>query len=247
MRRKYILAILLAASQLAFFACSDKTNNDQPDNISESAPAAESETEVDYLSQLPEANFEGYSFNILTLSPEICVGIQSFYAEEENGEIINDTVYKRNAYVEEKYNIEIGCEESGSVVSTAIKLVESNDNTFDIFSDELKRCLANSTHGIFYNILDIDPIDLSKPWWYNDVAEIMTIKVKLYAAYSDINTQIKERIACEFVNLDIIGDYSLDNPYQLVSEGKWTLDAMNYMSKTVADVLLAMTSYRRRL
>jgi len=233
------IGIVLLVIALVFCACgraeeehSQEQGQNVPDteNPAETEVQADVETEIDWLSTLPEASYDGFEFGILAVPEEVCIGIQSFYAEEQTGEIINDTVFERNAYVEKLYDIAISYEGRSGVISQTSNLVKAGDETFAIVSDEAKLHLASSTKGIFWNLHSIDALDLTAPWWYRDAVDSLTIAGKLYEGYSDINTQIKDRVACMFVNMDLIEDNNLDNPYGLVLEGKWTLDVMTDMA-----------------
>ena len=232
--------MLLTAILLSITACS---GSGEETTVSPSAPEETAqtetvpETEQDWLASLPAASYDGFEFRILAVPEENCQGIQSFWAEEPNGEIINDTVYARNLYVEELYDISIAYDGKTSVISQTANLVKSGDATYAAVSDEAKYHMAYSTQGIFRDLYAIDAIDLTAPWWYRHAVEALTIAGRLYAGYSDINTQIMERVACEFVNLDMVTDHGMDNPYQLVIDGKWTLDVMREMAEAAAQDL----------
>ncbi len=189
------------------------------------------------MAALPDAAYDGFTFGILAVPEENCVGMQSFWTEEPTGEIVNDTVYSRNLYIEELYDIHITYDGQTDVIHKTANLVQSGDATYAIVSDEAKYHMAYSTKGIFRDLHAIQAIDLQAPWWYADAVETLTIADRLYAGYSDINTQIMERVACEFVNLDMVTDHGMDNPYELVVNGEWTLDVMREMAEMAAQDL----------
>jgi len=237
--KKTITLFLIAAMLTSLCACgqSETQENDTASSsdtaLSETESAAiPEETMKDYLAELPEASYDGFTYRILAVPEENCPGIQSFWAEEATGEIINDVVFARNSYVQERYNIVMAYEAATGVITTAANLAKAGDDTYAVVSDEAKLHMASATQGIFYDLHKIESIDLASPWWYQDAVDALTIAGKLYAGYSDINTQIKERVACMFINLDIVENNSLDDPYQMVLNGTWTLDAATGMAAT---------------
>ena len=55
-------------------------------------------------------------------------------ADEQNGEIVNDAAYSRNAAVEERYNIEIArnYKKENDIVSTVRQAVMAGDDAYDL-------------------------------------------------------------------------------------------------------------------
>ena len=233
-----ILVVLLAAP---LFACGNAEERQEapaqpvPEADAGAGEEAEAaETETDLLATLPEASYDGYSFGILAVPEESCVGIQSFDAAELNGEIINDIVFERNEYVKQRYDVDITLDHMNGAVAASVNLVAAGDETYDLVSDEAKYHVSYSTQGIFRDLGKVASLDMDAPWWYADAAKTLTLEGRLFEGYSDLNTQIKERLACEFVNLDMISALALQDPYQLVLEGGWTIDAMRDMAEAAA-------------
>ena len=103
---KHITAMLLAA-MLLMSGCGE-TATENTETTAETA-AGEVETtpeETKLLPDLPEADYEGYSFRLLTK------GLYNVHwrsidavAEELTGEPINDVVFNRNTYISETFNV----------------------------------------------------------------------------------------------------------------------------------------------
>ena len=111
--QKTASAILLTAFALTASACvgSAGTSTDQPDTQTTAETTAEPEKVY---------NLEGYTLNVAKIAQEnIPWVLVSFGVEEENGEILNDTIYARNRNVSEKNNFSISeTEISGGTIST---------------------------------------------------------------------------------------------------------------------------------
>ena len=62
-------------------------------------------SEVDYLETLPEVNYDGYEFRIIAQSYDQRPNLP--LSEEENGEVLNDSIIRRNRMTEERLGIKI--------------------------------------------------------------------------------------------------------------------------------------------
>ena len=65
-------------------------------------------------------------------------------------------------------------------------------------------------------------------------ADYLTIADRLFFAENEINIQYDEATWVLFFNKNLIGQYLLDSPYELVRENGWTMDRMHELMTTVA-------------
>lgn len=172
-----LMCVLLSMSA-ASISCGDNTTAEDTtggnaDDTTETA-TEEVTTEQDIKSTLPTADFDGEEFNIFLWE------YTQMAATEENGDIINDAVYRRNADIEELYNVKLsftvrdGSSESGKA-SSWFKTVESSilagDGSIDLAGGYGYQFASKSLNGNFVNLCDISTIDFSKPWWADKVIE----------------------------------------------------------------------------
>ena len=61
--------------------------------------------EVDYLETLPKVDYDGYEFRIIAQSYDQRPNLP--LSEEENGEVLNDAIIRRNRMTEERLGIKI--------------------------------------------------------------------------------------------------------------------------------------------
>lgn len=89
--------------------------------------------------------------------------------------------------------------------------------------------------GLFYNLLGdkIRYMDFEKTWWPANMIEEMAIQDRLYFASGEASLGVIKGAICMFFNNDLIADYDLDNPYDLVFSGEWTIDKWNEMASGV--------------
>ena len=159
---------------------------------------------------------------------------KDIYAEDETGDAINDAVYYRNRAIEEKYNISIKDAPKGNLYNEAKKSISSGDNTYDMFTVPLQGAAAQlAQEGLLMDLKQVPYIDLDKPWWDGRANEQLSIGGKLMFTISDLLIMDKDSILMMFFNKDMLKEYALDDPYQLVREGKWTVDKMWDMARSV--------------
>ena len=82
---------------------------------------------------LEDKNMEGFSFNILHHDDTWLTWAKTqLVADEENGDLINDTIYKRNSYIEDRFNAKINVTGVSKVADVFKQEVLSGDNNYDI-------------------------------------------------------------------------------------------------------------------
>ena len=161
------------------------------------------------------------------------VHTRDLYAEKETGDLINDATYKRNSYIEDKYNCVIEMEaflESGGE-EQANRVVEKNvkagDKSYDLLLSHMMYAVDTAVKGCFYDIAAFPNIDISKPYWNSGANEGCSIGNKLYVGLSDLSFSTNENIYCIFFNKKLAQDYDIEDPYILVRNNQWTFDKFN--------------------
>ena len=240
-----IVAVIILAMLFLMSACDDNDVANQNTAADENEPgggqnnpeqADEQNNNQRILSEAPVKDFERYEYRILSRGESYALwhGTDA-YAEEETGDTINDAVYKRNRTIEEKYNIIIANRPSSDILPSARKSIASGSDEYDIMMGPLRNFADSlSQEGMLADLKAAPHIDLSKPWYDQKANEQLTIANKLYVTISDIGKVDKDATWSYLFNKKLISDLSLENPYQLVRDGKWTIDKMLEMSRGVA-------------
>ena len=98
-----LLALLMTTAALA--SCSDSGNAPAETTAADTTTAAVETTTAEIMPDLPDKDFGGRDFMFLTSGSADTNGVDwesyDFYAEAENGDVINDAVYERNMYISE--------------------------------------------------------------------------------------------------------------------------------------------------
>jgi hypothetical protein len=245
--KKALLFFLAAAMLLPLAACSGKTTPDKSDvsassdtdGDTSSAPPADTAPEYVVPDELPELNFDGEAFRILQ-------GTEGnwLYTEELNGENLNDTVFERNRRLETRFNVVI--EEPNTVktdvlIEMASQLVHANDDVYDVVSQPLVRMGNDQTSTSFEvlrNVLTLPYIDLDKPWYTKGLRDAI-VDDRLLALTGDMTLSYTSGTVVVYFNKTKWIDYlhSTDDLYQIVRDGKWTVDRlMSYSVDLYHDV-----------
>lgn len=222
-------------------SCSEK-NPEDTSSPQEATPAVMDNTTADLVTQeettnpldeLPEADFGGASYHILG-DVNSNWWIISLNSEEVTGEIINDTVYERNAFVEERYNIDVTSEETTSATMQIEKSVKAGGEDYSVVWERLNNLIPTAQKGNLKNLYKVDTFDFSAPWWDGDSVRALTINDKLFFACNDINVHTIEGCSAMYFSKVVLNDNQLENPYDLVREHHWTLDKMGEMMQAAA-------------
>ena len=227
------LCILLLLFAFALPACSGGPEKNTPEQSS-TASGPEEEATGDLYSErknvsdgLPEKNYEGYDFTVY-LRVEEGNNID-FVAEEENGDIVNDAVYRRNLEVSQRFgvNIKFNFDTTGNTTykTTAVNSILAGDDVNDVLG--LHGAFAFNYAKENYLIdwkTDLPYVDLNKPWWDSDFAGNMAIANRLFAMTGDISHLSIGATFCLVFNKNLFERYSLEYPYKSVLDGSWTFD-----------------------
>ncbi len=230
--KKMFVVMLIFASMLN--ACAS-AGRDQIQDTSFSA-AAVNETsgqkETELSPGLPESNFDGYEYIVLTETEYN--GRYKLAPEAEEGEPLNDAAYIRNGIIGDTYNVKVGVSEQKDLFSALQNAVLSGDQSFSLVipHPQMQTPKMMSAH-LLYDINSLPYIDMNKPWWNRSIAEEFSLGGRLYYSTGDLSITYQGFVALLF-NKSFIETFGLEEPYALVNGGKWDTDRFTDMLKTVS-------------
>ena len=194
-------------------------------------PADSTEEERLYPDLPEDSNFEGHVFRVLTHKE----GSDDWYepdpreivAEVENAEEpINDAVYRRNAMLKDKYNIDFTIIPADDEKTQLNKSVKSGTDDYDaviMFNNNVPPIVQS---GNLLNVANLTYLDLDKPWW-DSAVNSMSIDNKQFLLAGDLLILDNEATNALIFNKDLMATLGMDIPYSIVKEGKWTMDKFN--------------------
>ena len=242
--KKLITLLLLSAMLLSTFAsCGESTTNaDETTADASDVPAAEevieTEAETEMTHGLPEKDYGGADYVGLIRTSKLT----HFTAEEMTGEALNDAVYERNNTVSEEFGVTLGFvnveDNSGTFNNTVSQSVMAQDAAYDVIAPDY--WWATEVNGWFLNLMEMEHLDLTKPWWcigWNDAA---TINNMLPGAVGFYTLDMIQNMNMIYVNknlYDSLGfdsEYGLSGLYDTVRSGDWTYDLFTKMASAAA-------------
>lgn len=237
---KRTISALLLIAMLASVSCgSAGTGNDitsDDTTVSESTEtSAETNDRENVKDNLPETDFGGDKFTMLVRTERS----YEFEAEEENGDLLNDAVYKRNLAVEDRFNIKfdnvlmdsVWGDQATQFTNSLRASIQAGEGAYDIVASYAATIPALVSQGVFANWSDMKYVDFSKPWWSEKVKDEMTINGKCFMITGDISLTLWEGMTCVMFNKKLADNYGIGNMYDLVKEGNWTFDKMLDITK----------------
>ena len=191
------------------------------------ADVTETETEAETIaSGLPDKDLDGFTLTLLRSRTSFIE--QGVYVEELTGDPVPDAIYERNVFLEDTYNcaIELLPSESQHPTTDIAQYVMSGDDTVDVLLDGGQH-IANSSKN-FYNLNELSYFDFTKPWWNQEFNKGITIGGQLHFTIGAYMTTARQNIYQMLFNKNVATDHGIDPQelYNLVREGKWTLDEM---------------------
>ena len=241
---KQWLCLLLAALMIstALVACAnDPAEQETPDDTS-STPTGDTEQggeddpdEVDLLLQLPSYNFGGEEFVIL------CRTDKEYEIDSpsgQTGDTVNDAIFARNARIEELYQVDLvsapvnGTWDEQSMFTGALKTaVTSGSEDYDLVAGYLAYISKLAMEDCFYNLHAVNTLNLENEWWSESFTENLTLFDCLFFADGDISLTMWESLYAMYFNKQLAEDRGIDNLYELVADGEWTMEYLYEMTE----------------
>ena len=225
---KKILSLLLAALMLCGTLASCATGNETTDTtVGNSTTAAEDDTRETL--DVPATRYDGVELCFLTRDEAEWSTVEIF-AEDQTTESdnISTAVFERNDRILQAYGVTITelKKSTSEHHSTLTNEVAAPTGDFKAVIANTANSAAFATNGYLWNLNsdEVEYMDLTKPWWDNNMAEGMSIDGRLYFATGDLLTSDNDATFLIMFNKDIVTDCGIPNLYAIVENGEWTMD-----------------------
>ena len=260
---KLIAVLLIVLTVLSLVACGKDpvdTSGNKPAVTDPTGPDEGEEEGRDAVKDTVPAdlNFANRNDNTVTFfvrsndplfTREICV-------DEVMNDILYDAIHYRNVDVETRLGVKIrqiaqpGSEQNtdwqlwNETLSTAVL---TNTHDYDAAAIHTYCGSVLASQNIFADLNTLqDPeqggyLNLSKPWWNQSSVEQLSIYGSLYFVCGDMMITETARTYALFFNKDLFAEQfpeeNYNDLYQLVRDGKWTIDKLiSYVSEVWIDV-----------
>ncbi|MBQ7347085.1 MAG: hypothetical protein IJW55_03935 [Clostridia bacterium] len=228
-----LMTLALLVIMLFTTAACQKDEQKTPDDTGTDAVGAE--TEPSYDPMLEAIDYEGDEFVILQRSNYGGTSYEEFDMEEYTDDSINQSVFDRNAYLEDKYNIDIvvEVESKESLPTTVYNLVQTDMVNFDLVNLDLAGIINLARNGLLIEASNIPVIDTQQPYWFTDIIDACTVDNKSFLLTGDANLWVLHSVGAVMFNKGMVQDTGLESPYDLVTNNQWTYSKLLEMTKAV--------------
>ncbi|MBQ4043322.1 MAG: hypothetical protein IJD06_04925, partial [Clostridia bacterium] len=231
-----VLSVLLAAVLLLSCAACSSTSPETPDNKTGTDTAGNAQTteaatteapEPYYLDALSDKTFGG---EVFTMIGEDYEQRPNFCLQEQTGTTINDAVYERQVALESRYDIDIeysSQKNRGDCNTAVINSVNAGDDTYDIVFNSMCDGAAKLVlQNVLVDMAALPYLNFEQPWWSQTMLDAYNYKGHTYLAVGASSPSYYLSAVVALYNVQEAENFGLPNMYELVKEGKWTVDKM---------------------
>ena len=188
---------------------------------------------------IPQLDMEGETVTVLNVDEFYKMKV-SFVAPEDSDDTLDVAIYESNKRLEEQFNFTLEEDQFDYVDLTVshnemgnhiVKNATSGDDVYDFIHYPVNQRMELITSGYIMDLSELEGLHLDKPWWDQQINANININGRQYIACGAINLMPYEAMTTVFFNKDILANNNLDDPYEMVREGTWTLDAMIAMAR----------------
>lgn len=239
--RLFLLLLTLALSLPAFAACKTKTPTEPKDSTEIGTDAS------DY------PKFNGETLQILSWNDS---SVREFILEEEaeqySGQIVEWAVYQRAQAVEKALNIMLeynGIPGSADFTASTEKYLSTvrssnmSGGIYDVYCGYSLFAATLAAEGVYADLSPLENLKFDSEFWPSNLVEEATVSDRLYFCSGDISTNLMFMSSLIYYNKTLYSGHSIDEKiqstygyqsiYELVQEGKWTVNALMELSRDV--------------
>lgn len=150
--------------------------------------------------------------------------------------MLDDAVYQRTRSVGDRLGVKISVTDLGwdEALDMIKSQIMSGDDGYDICFDEVSTLALAYEPGMFTDIGTISTVDLTKPWWNRMANDSIRVGDATYYLFGDIHLMLWECYMPVVANLTLAESLGIDDLYDTVESGKWTLDTMYSCMRSAA-------------
>ncbi|MDD4414968.1 MAG: hypothetical protein PHR14_10595, partial [Oscillospiraceae bacterium] len=229
-----LLAAIAVSASLAGCGTPDPALADT-DNTADTTSAPVETAEPELADLVPDLDYEGYDFVILSSATSSQHAY--FSVNEATGDVFDDAMYARTQAISEKFNITIQdviATDSNLALTMFRNSIQAGDAEYDIGMLLERRAFAITNEDLFLDQSGLEHVDLTRPYWQQDVNEIINLSPEYYLTYGDAVLPIYDMMHILLFNQKMTEDLSLESPYDLVLDGAWTYEKFKTMAKAAA-------------
>lgn len=178
-----------------------------------------------------ELDFDGVIFNIVTQ----IIHDKDIISEGETGDLLNDSIFRRNIKIEQRFNIVIktipDTYDNNNIFIE--KSVMSGDKAFELINGQAVATCQVVQKGLLMPWQEIKYINFDKPWWSTSTLNDLTVKNKTYLAIGDFALSALYSTYCMYYDKVEAEKYNIPDMYEIIQSGNWTVDKLYEITQGV--------------
>ena len=245
---KVLLILLALVMCFGMYSCADAgdTTEDTKDPVTDTPVDEEEEEKVEEI--LPDVEVKDYNYTINVIHWKVGDDPKSWCPWNEIcpddgvtgqiGDIIADDIFDRTGWLKENYGISLtnAYVDNPQIATTVTNLLASGSDEYQLFVDFSYNAQGVMGRNYFLDLAVLPNLDFDKPWWVKESVEELAIGDFIEMAASDMLILDKGATSMIFYNIPMAEALGLDDLYELVDDGEWTIAAMaEYAEMAYAD------------
>ena len=242
---KRVLAAILVAimTSCAFTACNNSEQNSSTadhSGVSTAPSVSETQSEASDEEKDPYEHLRDIDLG----EKEIVIYVEDqssarYYSQEImpndlSPDLISSAVASRNQIVEDLLNChitEVRTRADGEMRNN-IYAEMMGASSYDIVMPYMPAAASLAAEGAFYDLTSFDVINLDRSYWDQRANADLSIAGKLFFSTGDFSLLTFDCTHAIVFNKDVVNSNpDIENPYTLLADGKWTLDALSRNAK----------------
>lgn len=227
--KKFLCLLLAALMLLSLVACGESNDDPQGEQSSQDNGAAEQETaDPNYVCDLPSnLNYGGEKIGVLYA--DVNNKGDELISEKLGLGVVSDAVYERNVAVQDwlKVEFEFYPENDAAQVANSQTLdIQSGQGDYDLVVNGTYVSVQPAMEGKYINLTPLENVDTSKHYWtqgYNDMVTFTDENMQFLAS-GPIAISMFRFMYLTLYNKTLFVDNRIDDLYDVVMNGGWTLD-----------------------
>ena len=164
--KKFTLYLLITLLAVNAVGCGSEADTSVTAATTESAQSDTEPVDTTPVSLVEAKDFDGREYRVIT-SPNTgeAWALNEVYSEGANGDVLNDIIFERNRYLEEKFNISISVTNKSEYLPEVKTTVLANEDAYDLALAPLVTAFNWSSAGYLTEISEVPYLDVSASWW----------------------------------------------------------------------------------
>ena len=237
MKHRISAALLLLALTAQLAACGGSAPR-QSDTSAADTPAETTAAPTVY-DILPDKDFGGRAFNVLTSEGWSVDMLDQIDVESQTGDVVLDSVWARNQAVEDAFNVVI---KPRTVVYKELagairREVQAGETGTDLIAHAPTMLAPLAAEKLFLDVKSLPHTDMTQPWYVPSVNDELEIAGSQYLFLTDLGFVFPSAVNVMLYNLTMADSLGIEDLQDLSLSGKWTLDKFEKcMTDTASDI-----------